>query len=346
MPHASDRHPDHSATDRMAGRGSETLTSPFSRLARVRRALHRGEIALQRGDLSSAERAGRRVVAQLDLAALTELRSAEWKALIAGLELRACARRELTDFVSAVALHKQALGRLEDAPEAPDLEQFRFAIHLRLGEALRLLGRFPEAEDNLKRAIELADDRLPPDPIARAMAINGLGILYKDTQRFEQAEQHYRQALYMLEQTLGAEHLELAPLYHNLAGLEHAQDRFSEGEPFARHAIEIRAKHEGLETTGAAGDLAVLGALLLGQRRYAEAEQALQESLTIWQNRYGDKHYEVAVVQHNLAAIHAARGQHQQAERAYRQVLDIKIQVLGPEHPDVVALKNYIDGLC
>jgi tetratricopeptide (TPR) repeat protein len=346
MPHASDRHPDHSASDRIAGRGSDTLTSPFSRLAKVRRVLHRGEIALQRGDLSSAERAGRRVVARLDLGALTELRPAERKALIAGLELRACARRELTDFAGAAALHKQALGRLEDAPEAPDLEQFRFAIHLRLGEVLRLLGRFPEAEDNIKRAIELADDRLPPDPIARAMAINDLGILYKDTQRFEQAEEHYRQALHLLEQTLGPDRLELAPPYHNLAGLEHAQERFTEGEPFARHAIEIRAKHEGLETTGAAGDLAVLGALLLGQRRYAEAEQALQESLTIWQNRYGEKHYEVAVVRHNLAALHAARGQHQQAERAYRQVLDIKIQVLGPEHPDVVALKNYIDGLC
>ena len=167
MPHASDRHPDHSASDRIAGRGSENLTSPFSGLAKVRRVLHRGEIALQRGDLSSAERAGRRVVAQLDLAGLTGLRPAEWKALIAGLELRACARRERPDFVGAVALHQQALGRLEDAPEAPDLERFRFAIHLRLGEALRLLGRFPEAEDNLKRAVELADDRQPPE-IGRA----------------------------------------------------------------------------------------------------------------------------------------------------------------------------------
>ena len=345
MLHASDRHPDHSASDRIAGRGSDTLTSPFTRLAKVRRLLHRGEIALQRGDLTSAERAGRRLVAQLDSAAPPGLRPGEWRALIAALELLACARRELTDFLGALALHQQALGRLEDAPTAADVEQFRFAIHLRLGEALRLLGHFTEAEDNLKRAIKLADDRLAPDPITQASAVNDLGILYKDTQHFEQAEQHYRQALHLLEQTLGADHLELAPLYHNLAGLEHAQDRFTEGEPFARHALEIRAKHEGLETTGAAGDLAVLGALLLGQKRYPEAEAVLEQSLAIWQSRYGNQHYEVAVVKHNLAALYAARGERPRAVCTLIQVHDIKTRILGSTHPDVIALRDYIAAL-
>jgi tetratricopeptide (TPR) repeat protein len=249
---------------------SGSLTSPFSRLAKLRRILRRGENALHNGDLWSAERAGRHVLDQLgtEPVDLTSLRTGEPDAMIAGLELLACVRRELTDFVGCVQLHQRALAALEMVPASPDRDQLRLAALIRLGEALRLLGQFPEAEDALICALQLADTHDPPDPINRAMALNGLGIVFKDTRRFEQAGQHYRQALTLLEQTLGPNNLELAPLYHNLAGLAHAQDRFAEGEPFARHAIQIRTKHEGLGTTGAAGDLAVL-------RRIAARPKAL-----------------------------------------------------------------------
>lgn len=210
---------------------------------------------------------------------------------------------------------------------------------------MRLLGRFPDAEDAQELAVQLAEGNHPPDPINRAMALNGLGIIFKDTQRFEQAGQHYQQALMLLEQTLGPRDLELAPLYHNLAGLQHAQDHFVEGEPFARRALELRAAHEGRETTGAAGDLAVLGALLLGQQRYTEAEAVLERSLAIWQGRYGQHHYEVAVVKHNLAALYQARGDVARALRTFTEVLDIKSHILGATHADVVSLRHHITRL-
>ena len=330
-----------------ASERSGILTSPFSRLAKLRRALRRGEYALRSGDLDGAERAGRHILDQLgtDSDDLTNLRPGELGAMISGLELVACVRRELTDFVGCVELHQRALTALELEPGGADRDQLRMATLVRLGEALRLLGRFPEAEDALKRAIQLTDTHDPPDPINRAMALNGLGIVFKDTQRFEQAGQHYRQALTLLEQTLGPNDLELAPLYHNLAGLEHAQDRFAEGEPLARRALELRAAHEGLETTGAAADLAVLGALLLGQQRYTEAETVLERSLAIWQGKFGQQHYEVAVVKHNLAALYQSRGDQPRALRTLSQVLDIKCHILGPTHPDVLSLRQYIARL-
>ena len=326
---------------------SGALTSPFSRLARLRRVLRRGEYALRNGDLAAAEQAGRRVLDQLgtDSDDLTNLRPGELGAMISGLELLACIRRELTDLVGCVELHQRALTALELGPGGADRDQLRLAALVRLGEALRLLGQFPEAEDALKRAVQLADTQHPPDPINRAMAINGLGIVFKDTQRFEQARQHYQQALTLLEQNLGPNDPELAPLYHNLAGLQHAQDQFVEGEPLARRALELRAAHEGLETTGAAADLAVLGALLLGQQRYTEAETVLERSLTIWQGKYGPQHYEVAVVKHNLAALYQARGDQPRALRTYIDVLDIKSHILGPTHADVVSLRQHITRL-
>jgi tetratricopeptide (TPR) repeat protein len=324
-----------------------SLTFPFSRLAKLRRVLRRGEIALSIGDLDTAERAGVRVLDQLgaDPIDLARLRPGELRAMIVGLELLACVRRELSDFMSCAELHQRALTALNMVPAGADRDRLCLAALLRLGEALRLLGHFPEAEEVLRRAAQLVDAHQPPDPINRAMALNALGLVFKETQRFDQAGQHYRQALALLEQTLGAADLELAPLYHNLAGLEHAQDQFVQGEPLARRALELREAHESLETTGAAADLAVLGALLLGQQRYDEAESVLKRSLAIWQARYGDHHYEVAVVKHNLAALYCARSDQPRALRTLTEVFEIKSQILGPTHPDVVILRQNITPL-
>jgi tetratricopeptide (TPR) repeat protein len=212
--------------------GSErfgALTSPFSRLAKLRRVLRRGEYALRNGDLDAAERAGRRVLDQLgtDSDDLTNLRPGELGAMISGLELLACVRREFTDFVGCVELHQRALTALELGPRGAHRDQLRLAALVRLGEVLRLLGQFPEAEDALKRAVQLADTHHPPDPINRAMALNGLGIVFKDTQRFEQAARHYQQALTLplaiWQGRYGPQHYEVAVVKHNLAALYQAR---------------------------------------------------------------------------------------------------------------------------
>ena len=327
------------------GAGKVSLASPFSRLAKLRRVLRRGEIAFRRGDLVLAERSGRWVLDRLSSRHSDQatLRPGEREALIAAGELVGCVRRELTDFVGASDMHREALTMLDSTADEPQLDHSRLAVLGRLGETLRLLGHFAEAEDHLVRAVRLSDQFLPADPVPRADALNGLGILFKDTQRFAEAGDHYRQALELLEQSLGPEDLQLAAIYHNLAGLEHAQDRFVEGEPHARRALHLRAQHEGLTTTGAAADLGVLGALLLGQRRYPEAELVLGQSLAIWQAKFGPQHYEVAVAQHNLAALYAARGEQARALRTLTQVLDTKKRILGTTHPDVTALRRHIE---
>jgi hypothetical protein len=84
--------------------------------------------------------------------------------MIAGLELLACVRRELTDLVGCAELHQQALTALDMASPGADRDQLRLAALVRLGEALRLLGKFTEAEDAQKRAVQLAEGNHRPTP--------------------------------------------------------------------------------------------------------------------------------------------------------------------------------------
>jgi len=320
------------------------ITSPLSRTATVRRLLHHGEIALSQGDLSTAECRGRSALALLDKPANHGSRAAEAGSdlRVASLELVARVRRELTDFTGATLLHQQALAVLDAAPKTVGKDRRLVPVLTGLAEVLRLLGHFSEAEQHIRRAVQLAERIQATDPMLLAAALNGLGIVFKDTGRFREAAAAYERAFRLCEQALDPHDSRMANLLHNFAGLAHAEGRLNEGEGHIRRGLQLRARVEGSASTGTASDLAVLGALLLAQHRITEAEPVLQRSLAVWEGRFGKEHYEVAIVQHNLAALYAERGDHDRAVLAYRQVLDIKRHVLGSNHPDVVALRDHL----
>jgi hypothetical protein len=157
------------------------ITSPLSRTARVRRLLQRGEIALSQGDLSTAEYRGRSALALLDDTANHRSRAGEAgsQLRVANLELVARARRELTDFTGAALLYRQALAVLDAASKTVGNDRRLVPVLTGLGEALRLLVRFSEAEQHNRRAVHLAERIRPADPMLLAAALNGVGIVFK-----------------------------------------------------------------------------------------------------------------------------------------------------------------------
>ena len=146
------------------------ITSPLSRIARVRRLLHRGEIALSGGDLSTAEYRGRSALTVLD--DTTNRRSTAIEAgielRVASLELVARVRRELTDFTRTAQLYRQALAVLDAAPKTVENDRKSVQVLTCFAEALRLLGRYSEAELHSRRAVELVERIQPADPMLRS----------------------------------------------------------------------------------------------------------------------------------------------------------------------------------
>ena len=334
------------AIGRPARAGSMRPGRPFSSTARTRRAIHRGQAALSRADVNTAETAGRWALSRLPDPTAIEpgtLSLDDRELLLAGLELVAQVRRDLVDLTAAAHLHHQALTLLSGAPETHEKDREQSIVLTRLAETLRLLGRYADADRRHREALALAERLQPADPVLVASALNGLGVVLQDTRQYAHAAWTYHRALALAEAHLGPDDPHLAGLLHNLAGLDLTRHRYTVGEPKARRALHLRVWGDGPDSTGTAGDLAVLGALLLGQGRESEAEAILRQSLAIWQHHFGADHYEVAGVQYNLAALYRARGQTRRARQTCQQVLDIKRRVLGPEHPEVVALQRHLD---
>ncbi|MFI5912343.1 tetratricopeptide repeat protein [Dactylosporangium sp. NPDC051541] len=158
---------------------------------------------------------------------------------------------------------------------------------LPLGNCLRVLGRFAEAEFALAAA--------PARPATR----NAFGVLCKDTGRYEEAARHYAAAL--------ADPALHGVVHHNLAGLAHAQGRYEEALIAALTALVWHARERGCNSPEVAADAAVLGAIQLGLGRLDDAAASLGRARDIWQRRYGPEHYETRICRRGLAAVERAR---------------------------------------
>jgi tetratricopeptide (TPR) repeat protein len=152
-----------------------------------------------------------------------------------------------------------------------------------LGNCLRLLGRFAEAEAALSAA--------PPGPATR----NALGALCKDTGRYAEAAGHYAAAL--------ADPALRGAVHHNLAGLAHAEGRYTDALVAARTALVWHARARGAGSPEVAADAAVLGAVLHALGRPADAAAALRRAGDIWQGRYGPEHHEARHCRRALAVV-------------------------------------------
>lgn len=196
------------------------------------------------------------------------------------------------------------------------------------GQALRELGRYPEAERSLREAHDLAGD---------ARTANNLGVLYKFWGKFDEAAKLYDFALAQAGE--GDSEL-LATLLHNIGGLAHARGDFAAAEEPARKAGEMRARLLGDDHVDTAADIAAYAAVLDGLGRYTESRPLYARAMAVFEKHYGRRHYEIAVNLHNLASVEWNEGHRERARALFEEALSIKLESLGADHPDTALTQH------
>lgn len=208
---------------------------------------------------------------------------------------------------------------------------------------LRSGGRLDDAEAGARRALALAEERLPAGDPLIAEALNELGVIHKFQGRYDDAEPLYRRALALAE---SADMLDdAATLYHNLGGLAHARGDHATGEPLARRSVELREATLGREHPTTAADRAAWGALLEGLDRLTEAEQAYREALAVFEATLGPGSLEAASALTALGGVLHQRAHLDDAERAYRRALEIRQSLLSATHFDLAMTLNNLGML-
>jgi serine/threonine protein kinase len=191
-----------------------------------------------------------------------------------------------------LTFYEGALGGADD-PD-PAVRRDTAWAHRHPGDIQKLLGRWPEAEQNLTRAIELvealpAQEREAPDVqdlLARCYCDRGT---FAGAPRFADAARDLTRALDICERLARAQpddpgrQNELARVDHQLAGLSYGAGRLADAESHYGRAVALRTilvrDHPQNEPFQAAlaEDYVNLGLLYAGARRTTEATAAYEK---------------------------------------------------------------------
>ena len=102
-------------------------------------------------------------------------------------------------------------------------------------------GKYPEAVEAAKRALEVAEETFGPDHLKVAVSLNNLGLLYKIQGRYAEAESLYKRALTIWEEAYGPDDLNVATVLGNMAELYKKTGREDEAEKLGARARKIRS---------------------------------------------------------------------------------------------------------
>ncbi len=209
-----------------------------------------------------------------------------------------------------------------------------------LGGVYRIQGKYREAEEILRSALELLEGE-PDLHMGELVAVcNQLGIVFKYSGKFDEALVFYRRALVALEEAGLLVDPMAAVLFQNLSGLAHSRRDFEAAVEPSRRAVEIRRRALGSDHIDVAGDKAALAAALIEIGDLGEAQELLESSMAIVEGFYGADHYESGIALGNLAALAFKRGEYSKAESIFRRPLWIKEKHLGISHPELAVTLN------
>jgi len=164
-------------------------------------------------------------------------------------------------------------------------------------------GRFAEAAERAKQALELAERVEPPNPLAMGRAVSLLGSSYSAMGRTAEAVDCQRRSLQLRARGLGADHPDLAVDLHNLAWALGEEGDIDGGLVAGQRSFELYAASVGPDHQNAARSQSTLGLILRSAGRFDEALPLLEQALKKRRAALGLNHPDTALASCNLGYL-------------------------------------------
>jgi non-specific serine/threonine protein kinase/serine/threonine-protein kinase len=195
------------------------------------------------------------------------------------------------------------------------------------------LGEYAQAEDHLRRAVELAEREAGPRAAFTVGVRGKLARTLMDAGRYDDAEREMRALLPIFREERGDDDKETLALMGNLAAVYLHQERYDQAEPLLLEVVEVRREALGadhMDTQSASNNLAQL---YMFTERYQEAEPLLRETLIVRRRELEDRHPRTLISVFNLGDLYHRMGQDARAEGLMREALEGFRAVVGESHP-------------
>jgi tetratricopeptide (TPR) repeat protein len=231
---------------------------------------------------------------------------------------------------------EELLERLEQYHSLPLKQQdelLEAGLAREIGSLCRELGRYGDADQWLRRALEIRERVLGPNHIDTTASLDDFATLEFVRGDLAAAESIVRRSLAAHEAAQGPNHPATAGNLNNLATIYANQGNDTDAEPLYRRAISILDRAFGPDSPPTAAAFSNLASLYARQGNYADAETLLERAIAVRQKTLGPEDPDTAVSLNDLASIYLEQGKYAAAKPLRQRALAIFEKILGPEHP-------------
>ena len=234
----------------------------------------------------------------------------------------------------ALALRQEHLGDHGDLAEAHD----------NLGALRELQGRPAEAEDHLRRALDLHTRFHGENHHQTVRTMANLAALLHRSGDPEESESLYRKALSAQVSILGEDHPQVAKSTSNLGALLALQGQNEEAERLLRKALESLQERLGEEHPDVTYPMFHLADLLArsGEPGYDEAEQLYRDVQRIRARSLRPDHPHLVSPWVELARLALERGNFAEAEASARAGFELSLRIHGESHPNTSTARDVL----
>ena len=205
-----------------------------------------------------------------------------------------------------------------------------------IGQTYMDLGLYPEARQQLERALELHRRLLGAENPQTLKTMSRLGRTSWLQDKNAEAETILGQTLEIQRRVLGPEHPDTLYSMNNLGLAYWSQGKYAQAEALQSQTLEIRRRVLGPEHPDTLSSMNNLAIVYIDDGKYGQAESLHSQTLEIRRRVLGPEHPVTLSSISNLAIVYIQQGKYAQAEALFSQTLEIERRVLGPEHPDTL----------
>jgi tetratricopeptide (TPR) repeat protein len=212
-----------------------------------------------------------------------------------------------------------------------------------LGVLLERQGRYADAEQSFRKALELQRQALGPAHADKARTLQDLAKVIDESGNPKAAIPVMRQALDMQRQLNGSQpDPGLAEAINDLGTLLYEGGDYDAAEKLFIEAIAMKHRLLGDKHPEIALTLVNLARVLQNKGDLAGAEARFRDALAMQRLTLGDVHPDVATTLNDIAFVQYDRGDKQMAVATEREALRVDQQLFSGDHPEVARIENRI----
>jgi tetratricopeptide (TPR) repeat protein len=206
-------------------------------------------------------------------------------------------------------------------------------------------GKYTEAIEFYKKALEIERETLPSDHPDLATFYNNIGLVYYKMDEYTKTLLYYKKALEIRLKNLPPNHISLATTYNNIGLVCGKMDKHSEALLCYEKALQIKQKTLPPNHPALATAYNNIGSVYRLVGEYSKALLFFEKDLEISQKTLTPNHPDLGASYNNIAYVYREMGEYSKALSHYQRALDILQRSLPSDHPNLQSIRTCIESV-